>query len=86
MQRDLTPSPPQRNEGDGLGASNLAGMSSRGTSDETTAALTLGERVLLSVGIEALCLIVRAAELLAREGPRRGHERAVLRRVRRPGR
>jgi hypothetical protein len=44
----------------------------RQPSSDAVAALSLGERVLLSLGIQAVCLVVHAAELLTREGTRRG--------------
>jgi hypothetical protein len=71
MQPDLT-----------LGASSPA--RSRRAPDETVAALSLGERVLLSLGIQAVCIVVQAAELFAGEGRRTGHGRAVLDEARLP--
>ena len=49
----------------------------RRPSDEAVGVLSLGERVLLSLAIEAVCLVVQGAELLAGEGPRSGQARAI---------
>ena len=62
MQTDLTRSTPQRSDPDRLGPSTLARVRSRGTSERTVAALSLRERLLLSLGIQAACVAIRAAD------------------------
>jgi hypothetical protein len=52
-------------------------VDSRATCERTVAALTLRERLLLSVGIQVACCAIRAAELLAGEGWRGGRRHAV---------
>ena len=79
MQTDLTRSTPQRSDPDRLGPSTLARVRSRGTSERTVAALSLRERLLLSLGIQAACVAIRAAELLAGEGWRGAHRRRAVR-------
>jgi hypothetical protein len=85
MQPDLTLSTSRRSDGDRLGPSNLAGTVSRRASDDAVLALTLGERLLLSLGIQAFCLVVQAAEVLAGERHRDGYLAAARQGPRRPG-
>ena len=57
----------------------------RHSSDATVGALSFGERVLLSLAIEAVCLVVHGTELLGGEGRRGGQVQAVRQqRTRRP--
>ena len=46
-------------------------------SDDTASALTLGERVLLSVALEAVCLVAQANQLVDRARPRRADRRGA---------
>ena len=46
-------------------------------SDDAVPVLTLGERVLLSVALQTVCLVARADQLVARAHTRRGDRRAV---------
>jgi hypothetical protein len=84
MRRDFGPSTRWRDDGGRLDPSKLAGRGSRAASDETVAPLTLSERVLLSVGLQAVCLVVQADHLVARMRLRGGDGRAV-RETARPG-
>jgi hypothetical protein len=79
MQPDLTLIRTRRSDADRLDPSSPTGMGSLGTSVETVAALSLGERLLLALGIQIACLVIRAAELLPGEGAPSG------RRALRPG-
>lgn len=77
MHTDPTRTSPQCSDRERFGPSNVATVGSRGTSGPTVAALSLRERLLLSVGIQAACVAIRAAELLAGEGWRAGRGRPV---------
>jgi len=75
MYTNLTPSSVWPYEGTPLDA----------PSNGTVPALTLGERALLFVALQAVCLVARADQLMARARPRGGDRRAG-RDTSRPGR
>jgi hypothetical protein len=77
MRRELTAARLWHKNGKLLDRSRLAVTGSRAVGDETVMPLTLGERVLLSVGLLTVCLVVQADQLVARFRERGGDGRGV---------
>jgi hypothetical protein len=66
MRSELTAGSLGHKNGKPLGPSRVAVTGPRAVSDETVLPLSLGERLVLSVGLLTACLVIQAEQLIGR--------------------
>jgi hypothetical protein len=66
MRSELTAGSLGQNNGKPLGPSRVAATGRRAVSDEAVLPLSLGERLVMSLGLLTACLIIQADQLIGR--------------------